>query len=197
MQEARLYLIFEFLSMDLKKYLDSIPSGQYMDPMLVKVTALWHSMALQSNCAKPFIFFHPSLQWIRILPLMNWQKKNTWSPGSGMFSFLFTASSKLYIKRKEKQPERFKINSKLKSGHKNGMAGSDLFVSHWQRSRRKKMATCIPPSDFEPQQWISFLPFSFLWLSHDANDPFSFSRYHIYHTVSVCLSHIFIIFSPI
>lgn len=37
MQESRLYLIFEFLSMDLKKYLDSIPSGQYMDPMLVKV----------------------------------------------------------------------------------------------------------------------------------------------------------------
>ncbi|MEQ2161820.1 Cell division protein kinase 1 [Goodea atripinnis] len=36
MQESRLYLIFEFLSMDLKKYLDSIPSGQYMDPMLVK-----------------------------------------------------------------------------------------------------------------------------------------------------------------
>ncbi|MGH0115528.1 UNVERIFIED_CONTAM: hypothetical protein FKN15_024858 [Acipenser sinensis] len=36
MQESRLYLVFEFLSMDLKKYLDSIPSGQYMDPMLVK-----------------------------------------------------------------------------------------------------------------------------------------------------------------
>uniref|UniRef100_A0A3Q4I4P7 Cyclin-dependent kinase 1 n=1 Tax=Neolamprologus brichardi TaxID=32507 RepID=A0A3Q4I4P7_NEOBR len=36
MQESRLYLIFEFLSMDLKKYLDSIPSGQYMDAMLVK-----------------------------------------------------------------------------------------------------------------------------------------------------------------
>ncbi|XP_077469471.1 cyclin-dependent kinase 1 [Stigmatopora argus] len=36
MQESRLYLIFEFLSMDLKKYLDSIPSGKYMDPMLVK-----------------------------------------------------------------------------------------------------------------------------------------------------------------
>ncbi|TWW54238.1 Cyclin-dependent kinase 1 [Takifugu flavidus] len=36
MQESRLYLIFEFLSMDLKKYLDSIPPGQYMDPMLVK-----------------------------------------------------------------------------------------------------------------------------------------------------------------
>ncbi|KAM9345050.1 cyclin-dependent kinase 1 isoform 1-T1 [Symphorus nematophorus] len=36
MQESRLYLIFEFLSMDLKKYLDSIPSGQYMEPMLVK-----------------------------------------------------------------------------------------------------------------------------------------------------------------
>lgn len=37
MQENKLYLVFEFLSMDLKKYLDSIPSGSYMDPMLVKV----------------------------------------------------------------------------------------------------------------------------------------------------------------
>uniref|UniRef100_A0A670ISE9 Cyclin dependent kinase 1 n=1 Tax=Podarcis muralis TaxID=64176 RepID=A0A670ISE9_PODMU len=37
MQDSRLYLIFEFLSMDLKKYLDSIPSGQYLDRMLVKV----------------------------------------------------------------------------------------------------------------------------------------------------------------
>lgn len=37
MQDSRLYLIFEFLSMDLKKYLDSIPSGQYLDAMLVKV----------------------------------------------------------------------------------------------------------------------------------------------------------------
>lgn len=36
MQDSRLYLIFEFLSMDLKKYLDSIPSGQYIDAMLVK-----------------------------------------------------------------------------------------------------------------------------------------------------------------
>ncbi|BFZ03036.1 hypothetical protein BsWGS_06075 [Bradybaena similaris] len=36
MQENKLYLVFEFLSMDLKKYLDSIPSGSFMDPMLVK-----------------------------------------------------------------------------------------------------------------------------------------------------------------
>ncbi|XP_035229147.1 cyclin-dependent kinase 1-like [Stegodyphus dumicola] len=36
MQESRLYLVFEFLSMDLKKYLDSIPSGQFMDKALVK-----------------------------------------------------------------------------------------------------------------------------------------------------------------
>nr|AFV07383.1 CDC2 [Carassius auratus red var. x Cyprinus carpio] len=36
MQESKLYLVFEFLSMDLKKYLDSIPSGLFMDPMLVK-----------------------------------------------------------------------------------------------------------------------------------------------------------------
>ena len=34
---SRLYLIFEYLTMDLKKYLDtSIPSGEMMDPMLVK-----------------------------------------------------------------------------------------------------------------------------------------------------------------
>ncbi|XP_014394218.1 PREDICTED: cyclin-dependent kinase 1 isoform X5 [Myotis brandtii] len=36
MQDSRLYLIFEYLSMDLKKYLDSIPPGQYMDSALVK-----------------------------------------------------------------------------------------------------------------------------------------------------------------
>jgi cyclin-dependent kinase 1 len=36
MQEGKLYLIFEFLSMDLKKYMDSIPTGQLMDKTLVK-----------------------------------------------------------------------------------------------------------------------------------------------------------------
>uniref|UniRef100_A0A2K5QDQ6 Protein kinase domain-containing protein n=1 Tax=Cebus imitator TaxID=2715852 RepID=A0A2K5QDQ6_CEBIM len=36
MQDSRLYLIFEFLSTDLKKYLDSTPPGQYMDSSLVK-----------------------------------------------------------------------------------------------------------------------------------------------------------------
>lgn len=36
MDETRLYLIFEFLSMDLKKYLDSIESGKFMEPALVK-----------------------------------------------------------------------------------------------------------------------------------------------------------------
>ena len=48
MHDSRLYLIFEFLSMDLKKYLDSIPSGQYMEPMLVKVGVLPVHMALSS-----------------------------------------------------------------------------------------------------------------------------------------------------
>lgn len=37
LQDSKLYLVFEFLAMDLKKYMDSIPSGQYMDRMLVKV----------------------------------------------------------------------------------------------------------------------------------------------------------------
>lgn len=36
MQENKLYLVFEFLSMDLKKYLDSIPNHQQMDRMLIK-----------------------------------------------------------------------------------------------------------------------------------------------------------------
>ncbi|XP_055387305.1 cyclin-dependent kinase 1 [Condylostylus longicornis] len=36
MEENRLYLIFEFLSMDLKKYMDSLPSDKVMDPELVR-----------------------------------------------------------------------------------------------------------------------------------------------------------------
>ena len=36
MQESRLYLIFEFLTMDLKKYLDTIPQKEMMDKNLVK-----------------------------------------------------------------------------------------------------------------------------------------------------------------
>lgn len=36
MQENRLYLIFEFLSMDLKKYLDTIPDKELMSPLMVK-----------------------------------------------------------------------------------------------------------------------------------------------------------------
>ncbi|KAI4455055.1 cell division protein kinase [Holotrichia oblita] len=36
MEEARLYLIFEYLTMDLKKYIDKIERGKMMDPRLVK-----------------------------------------------------------------------------------------------------------------------------------------------------------------
>lgn len=36
MEESRLYLIFEFLSMDLKKYMDTLPQGKMMKPELVK-----------------------------------------------------------------------------------------------------------------------------------------------------------------
>ena len=39
MQEQKLYLIFEFLQMDLKKYMDTIPEGKMMEPQLVKVGA--------------------------------------------------------------------------------------------------------------------------------------------------------------
>lgn len=36
MEESRLYLIFEFLSMDLKKYMDSMPAEKMMEPDLVR-----------------------------------------------------------------------------------------------------------------------------------------------------------------
>lgn len=56
MQESRLYLIFEFLSMDLKKYLDSIPTGQYMDPMLVKVSQCEGGLELAVQSVSLFFF---------------------------------------------------------------------------------------------------------------------------------------------
>lgn len=37
MQENRLYLVFEFLSMDLYKYMSILPDDRMMDKMLVKV----------------------------------------------------------------------------------------------------------------------------------------------------------------
>ena len=37
MQEQKLYLVFEFLKMDLKKYMDTFRSGTMIDPELVKV----------------------------------------------------------------------------------------------------------------------------------------------------------------
>jgi len=36
LEDGKLYLVFEFLSMDLKKYMDTLPAGQFMDKMLVK-----------------------------------------------------------------------------------------------------------------------------------------------------------------
>ena len=38
MEDKRLYLIFEFLHMDLKKYMDDLPRDKQMDAALVKVT---------------------------------------------------------------------------------------------------------------------------------------------------------------
>ncbi|XP_065318997.1 cyclin-dependent kinase 1-like [Gordionus sp. m RMFG-2023] len=42
LDEKRLFLVFEFLSMDLKKYLDSIPKGEELDLKLIKVVTLWY-----------------------------------------------------------------------------------------------------------------------------------------------------------
>ncbi|KAI1291849.1 Cyclin-dependent kinase 1 [Halotydeus destructor] len=49
MQENRLYLVFEFLSMDLKKYIDSFPEGQSMEPKLIK-SYLWQIIDAMVFC---------------------------------------------------------------------------------------------------------------------------------------------------
>lgn len=36
MEESKLYLIFEYLTMDLKKYMDTLGSGKLMNPSVVK-----------------------------------------------------------------------------------------------------------------------------------------------------------------
>lgn len=48
MEESKLYLIFEYLTMDLKKYMDTLGSGKLMEPATVK------SYLYQVNC--PFHF---------------------------------------------------------------------------------------------------------------------------------------------
>ena len=40
--ENELYLVFEFMQMDLRKYLDTLPQASYMDPKLVQVG--WQSL---------------------------------------------------------------------------------------------------------------------------------------------------------
>ena len=47
MQEGKLYLVFEFLSMDLKKYIDSIPKEKMLEKQLVKVSSFSHQLSLQ------------------------------------------------------------------------------------------------------------------------------------------------------
>ena len=44
--DSKLYLVFEFMQMDLKKYLDSIPSGQQVDPMLLKVCHMIRAISI-------------------------------------------------------------------------------------------------------------------------------------------------------
>ena len=38
--DGKLYLVFEFMLMDLKKYLDSLPSGEKMESKVLKVSVL-------------------------------------------------------------------------------------------------------------------------------------------------------------
>ena len=61
MQENRLYLIFEFLTMDLKKYLDTaIPENDMMDPKLVKsytYQLLQVILTFLCQSSKWFLFF--------------------------------------------------------------------------------------------------------------------------------------------
>jgi len=36
-EDVKLYLVFEYMEMDLKKYLDSLPTATMVEPMLAKV----------------------------------------------------------------------------------------------------------------------------------------------------------------
>ena len=57
MQEAKLYLIFEFLTMDLKKYMDTnIPKDGQMDPKLTK-SYLYQVMKFESSIKSSNIIF--------------------------------------------------------------------------------------------------------------------------------------------
>lgn len=51
-QDSKLYLVFEFMQMDLKKYIDTVNGD--LDPMLVKVTA-----SLTSSCLQTLHTSHP------------------------------------------------------------------------------------------------------------------------------------------
>lgn len=57
MQENKLYLVFEFLSMDLKKYLDTIPKGEFMELALVKVSTFVHHFLLQMMSNSLLLYF--------------------------------------------------------------------------------------------------------------------------------------------
>lgn len=52
--EHKLYLVFEFLDKDLKKYMDSQVSG--IDPMLIKVRNIETGHVLRKNIISPAVF---------------------------------------------------------------------------------------------------------------------------------------------
>ncbi|KAJ9100068.1 hypothetical protein QFC19_005748 [Naganishia cerealis] len=41
-QDQKLYLVFEFLDLDLKKYMDTVGNSEGLGPMMVKVVTLWY-----------------------------------------------------------------------------------------------------------------------------------------------------------
>ncbi len=62
MEESKLYLIFEYLTMDLKKYMDSLGNGKLMESGLVK-SYLYQVMILYEKLSLSFIldnfcYFH-------------------------------------------------------------------------------------------------------------------------------------------
>ena len=56
MQEGKLYLVFEFLSMDLKKYMDSLPKDVMLEPHLVKVSSVFNIL-VQLHLSSLFSLF--------------------------------------------------------------------------------------------------------------------------------------------
>lgn len=78
--ETKLYLVFEFLDMDLKRYMDKVGDGAGMDADIVKVRSFPFFSALSPNALSPFQkFVRPPSPPLPFPPLPPSERALTWS----------------------------------------------------------------------------------------------------------------------